>query len=225
MIDWSSIIPIIAVIIQGSIAILIAYLGWKKTLQGQERIQKDLEELRHRLMREKFFTEKWWGEAKSLYSDMSRKSKNFNSSMIWITAVLSGGSWYRLTLLYIYDKIRTSQSTIDWESILQGSTVDEKNEINLIDKKWHPERLRPSKQELDDVMEDVAVFASPTITQIWSDLINLSNSFLAQSLLKAMLLVTETSKRSNSPAEATALDILYDSELVSSVEFGKSSES
>jgi len=204
MIEESDINSIIIVLISGLISIvvaLIAYFGQKKTLKGQVLMQRELENLKDELTRGRFYTEKWWNEAISLYADFARISRSLAVRMATMKNLPSGDPLYLLSLLYIRDKLFGFHRMRDWNRLLQDASEEEAREINYVKRIYQPEHLRQLRLDLENLIGYIHIFASQEIFDYYASLVELGESFLSKmkNLIESM--IAESPKKTNSRAE------------------------
>lgn len=194
MIEWPIIIPIIAVVVQGSIAIFIAWYGQRKTA-------RDIEELKHKLSERRFFKEKWWNEAKSAYIDLAKTCQEIAFSMDEAKVMVSGESLYPLTLAYIVYKLETYAPIQALENEFEIASPKEKEEIQNIEVMYHPEKLARLSEELRDMSVLLSLVASTEIFVLYSDIGKLTRSFLDRLSLEIGKMMHESSRRTLSTQE------------------------
>lgn len=203
MTELSIIIPIIAVIIQGFIAIFIAWYGQKKTA-------KDIEELKHKLSEERFYEEKWWNEAKILYTNISRVCQELSKVMKDITQLLSVyKELYPFTQFYVLRESKKEEDNILLRSMFQNATEEEKREIRIF-KKSNSADFWQLRDELYNMSGLISIFASERINKIYYDIIKHIYHFWPQIDYKLYTSMIESSNRTGSPAENEALDHLIE---------------
>ena len=207
MIEWYTVIPIIALLVQGLIAIFVAWYGQKRSVQ-------EIEELKHRLIEERFYKEKWWNETKSLYYDISKVCQDTLNCMreISITLSIFEKELHPLTGIYILSRVLD----IGWEHIIQwpNATESERLQIKLFDELLHLDRFNKLINRLKDISGQVSIFASEQVNETFNVLLKMSDSFPVHLINELNLLITESSRRTNSPSEYHALEVFNELFLI-----------
>jgi len=190
MTEWYIIIPVVAVLVQGMIAIFIAWYGQK------------------RLAQKRFLTEKWWDEARSLYYDISRICQDILNCMSDIPNALSiyGTDLHPLTGIYVLMKV----VNIDWEWAfqLEDATESERSQIKIFDELIHLDRFDKLYNRLRGMLGRVAIFGSEEIYEMFNTLFRISNFYALSLTDRINMQITESSMKTGSPAESGAFEIL-----------------
>lgn len=154
MTEWTTLIPIIAVLVQGSIAIFIAFITW----YNQKRTARDVEELRHKLTKKRVSMEKWVEKAEPIYLDIIKTCSNINTYMGKIAGMLlnRGKDLYPLAMLYVYSSI---SKNIEKTIFFHKATENEKFQIEKLDKFLHLNSLTHSLDELQNMEGYVELYA------------------------------------------------------------------
>jgi len=200
MTEWYIIVPVVAVLVQGSIAIFIAWYG-------QNVLARKIEEQRHHLIKERFLAEKRWEEAKSLYYDVSKVCIEISSCMreIFISISFLGKSMHPLSGIYILVKILG----IDQEGIFQpkDATESERLQIATLDQLLHLDRFHKLFDILSDMEGHVAIFASNQVREMFYLLLKIAGSFSTHLGNELNFIIAESLEKTGSLAEDSALEV------------------
>ena len=194
MSEWLGIFPaVVAAVV--SLAIL-----WR-----QEKTKKEVEKLRHDLSREMFFIEQQYNEKRLLYLEILKIEDDISVAMESILMLFEPNvKPFKVTLVYVFDIIKQPEKSLDWKTILQIATEEERNEVEELNCLLNLKSFRDSRDKLLNMRTHIWLFSSRGINDLWWRLIENSKNF--QNLSSDMILqFINEARDSNSEAEATSL--------------------